>query len=248
MPNRGSPAIIRSYTTLEPERASRMFCSPGRSSAIIGISTSRCSRLRGRITASNPRSRHTDEDPSEAQSRRRRCESNVMTRTLLSVTIIVAVSWLPAAGQQVTVKRLDNSAITSTEIDGTVTRLMSAANVPGVGLAVFNNGEIAYLKAYGVRDKDKNLPLTEDSVMAAASFTKVAFAYLVMQLVERRVLDLDKPAYQYLPKPLPEYPAYKDLADDLRYKQITPRMLLSHTSGFPNLRQLSKDQKLKINF
>ncbi len=125
---------------------------------------------------------------------------------------------------------------------------MRAANVTGVAIAIFNDGKVAYLKAYGVRDKEKNLPLTEDSMMYAASFTKVAFAYMVMQLVEEKLLDLDKPVHQFLPKPLPEYPAYKDLADDPRYQRITARMLLSHTSGFPNLRQFNKDQKLNINF
>src|SRR5262249_5600892 len=167
-----------------------------------------------------------------------------MSRILLLLSIIFAASSLSAAGQHPTVKRLDGSRMTAAEIDGTVGRLMRAANVTGVGIAIFNDGNIAYLKTYGVRDKDKNLPLTEDSVMAAASCTKGAFAYMVMKLVENKVLDLDKPIYQYLPKPLPEYPAYKDLADDPRFKKITARMLLSHTSGFPNLRQLSKDQKL----
>jgi len=171
-----------------------------------------------------------------------------MRQTLLLLTILVVVTPLTAAGQQQTIKRLDGSTITWAEIDGTVTRVMRAANVPGVAIAIFNNGKVAYLKTYGVRDKEKNLPLTEDSVMAAASFTKVVFAYLVMQLVEKRVLDLDKPISQYLPKPLPECLAYKDLADDPRYKKITARMLLSHTSGFPNLRQLNEDQKLNINF
>jgi CubicO group peptidase (beta-lactamase class C family) len=171
-----------------------------------------------------------------------------MRQIPLILTIIAVVCGLQTAGKQPTVKRLDGSTITPAEIDGTVTRLMREANVTGVGIAIFNNREVAYLKTYGVRDKEKNLPLTEDSVMSAASFTKVTFAYMVMQLVEKRILDLDKPIYQYLPKPLPEYPAYKDLADDPRYKRITARTLLSHTSGFPNLRQLNKDQKLNINF
>jgi CubicO group peptidase (beta-lactamase class C family) len=63
-----------------------------------------------------------------------------------------------------------------------------------------------------------------------------------------RVIELDKPVYEYLPKPLPEYPAYKDLADDQRYKQITMRMLLDHTSGFPNWRRFTEDKKLRIYF
>jgi len=125
---------------------------------------------------------------------------------------------------------------------------MRAAKVTGVGIAILNDGRVAYLKAFGIRDKEKNLPLTPDSVMTAASFSKVAFAYMVMQLVEEGILDLDKPVCQYLPKPLPEYAAYKDLASDSRYQQITARMLLSHTSGFPNWRWINDDRKLNINF
>jgi CubicO group peptidase (beta-lactamase class C family) len=120
--------------------------------------------------------------------------------------------------------------------------------VTGVGIAIFNKEKIVHLKAYGVRDKEKNLPLTVDSVMSAASFSKVAFAYLAMELVDEGVLDLDKPVYQYLPKPLPEYTNYADLANDSRYKRITARMLLSHTSGFANWRAFEEDRKLKIHF
>jgi len=146
------------------------------------------------------------------------------------------------------IKRLDGSTITPAEIDATVTRLMRAARVTGIGIAILNDGKVAYLKAYGVRDQEKNLALTPDSVMSAASFSKVAFSYMVMQLVDEGVFDLDKPVYQYLSKALPDYDAYGDLAVDPRYKKITGRMLLSHTSGFPNWRRFTDDGKLSINF
>jgi len=175
-------------------------------------------------------------------------EKTSIRDTLFFAALITASFLLPASAQQPTVTRLDGSKIASTEIDATVTRVMRDAEVTGVGLAIFDQGKIVYLKTYGVRDKDKNLPLTEDSVMTAASLSKVAFACMVMQLVAENLLDLDKPIYQYLPKPLPEYPAYKDLADDPRYKRITARMLLSHTSGFPNWRWTTENRKLNINF
>jgi len=69
-----------------------------------------------------------------------------------------------------------------------------------------------------------------------------------MELVDQGVLDLDKPVYRYLPKPLPEYPDYTELAGDARYKRITGRMLLSHTAGFANLRWLEEDRKLRLHF
>jgi CubicO group peptidase (beta-lactamase class C family) len=152
------------------------------------------------------------------------------TLTLLAISI---VSGLLTIEQQTAVTRLDGSRITAAEIDVTVARLMRAAEVTGVGLAILNDGKVVYLRTYGVRDKEKNLPLTENSVMTGPSFTKAAFAYMVMQLVQERILDLDKPVYQYLPKPLPDYPGYQELASDSRRNietksgdtSLTPRWL-----------------------
>ncbi len=171
-----------------------------------------------------------------------------MKRGLLLCAICALIVVVAAAAQNVTVKRLDGSTITSAEFDATVTRVMHAAEVPGAAIALFNDGKVAYLKTYGLRDKDNNLPLTPDSVMTAASLSKVAFAYMVMQLVDEGSLDLDKPVFEYLPKPLPQYPNYIDLAGDPRYKRITARMLLDHSSGFPNWRWINEDRKLNINF
>lgn len=165
--------------------------------------------------------------------------------------IMMLTLWLAtfsSVAQQHPIKRLDGSTIEPVEVDATITRLMRAAEVTGVAVTIFNNGDVAYQKAYGLRDKENNLPLTPDSVMTAASFSKVAFGYLVLQLVDEKVLDLDKPVYEYLPKPLPEYANYRDLANDPRYKKITARMLLSHTAGFPNWRYFNEDRELNINF
>ncbi len=170
-----------------------------------------------------------------------------MKSTLLFLTMAMVSAFL-AVGQQAAVTRLDGSTISAAEIDGTMTQLMKAAEVTGAGIAILNHGKVAYVKAYGFRDKEKNLPLTVNSVMSAASISKVAFAYLAVELVDDGVLDLDKPVYQYLPKPLPEYPKYADLANDPRYKRITARMLLSHTSGFANWRWMEDDHKLRIHF
>lgn len=87
-----------------------------------------------------------------------------------------------------------------------------------------------------------------NSVMVAASLTKVAFAYLVMKLVDDHVIDLDKPVYECLPGPLSDYPARRDIADDPRFKLITARMLLSHTAGFNNARYFDPDHRLVIHF
>jgi CubicO group peptidase (beta-lactamase class C family) len=153
-----------------------------------------------------------------------------------------------ASANPTRIKRLDGSTISTAEIESRVTKLMSAARVTGLNIAVINDAKIVYVKSFGFRNKEERQPLTANTLMSGASFTKPVFAYLVMQLVEEGTLDLDKPVYQYLEKPLPEYEGYKDLVGDERYKLITARMLLSHTSGFPNWRRFNPDRKLNIMF
>src|SRR5947209_2037982 len=102
-----------------------------------------------------------------------------------------------AAAQQTVIARPDGSNITPAQIDSTVNRLIRAAHVTGAGVALFHSGKVVYLKTYGMRDAEKNLPLTPDSVMTAASLTKSAFATVVMRLVQGDVLDLNKPIEEY---------------------------------------------------
>jgi CubicO group peptidase (beta-lactamase class C family) len=153
----------------------------------------------------------------------------------------------PSGTEAADIRRLDGSTVSALAVEATVIRVMDAGKVTGVGVTIFNDKKVVYSKAFGLRDEEKHLSLTADSVMIAASLTKSIFAYMVMQLVEERAIDLDKPVYEYLPKPLPEYPRYADLAEDPRWKKITLRMLLSHTSGFPNWRAYT-DGKLSIHF
>lgn len=132
-------------------------------------------------------------------------------------------------------------------IDATVKSLMAAEQVPGLGVALIREGRVVFVRAYGQRNVEKKLPLTADTVMYGASLTKATFAYLVMQLVDEGRLDLDKPISAYLPRPLPEYPRYADLAGDERWRKLTMRILLSHTTGFANFRFVEKDRKLRFH-
>jgi CubicO group peptidase (beta-lactamase class C family) len=70
----------------------------------------------------------------------------------------------------------------------------------------------------------------------------------VLKLVDDGVIDLDKPLYTYLPKPIAEYDKYKDLAVDDRWKLITARHCLDHTTGFPNWRMFNLKDSGKLEF
>ena len=133
-------------------------------------------------------------------------------------------------------------------IDGEVLRLMEAEDVKGLALAVIDEGEIVHLAAHGHRNVERELPLTTDTVMYGASLTKTAFAYYVLQLVDEGRFDLDRPLHEYLPKPLPEYEDYTDLAGDQRWQTLTARHVLTHSTGFANFRWLEEDRKLRFHF
>jgi CubicO group peptidase (beta-lactamase class C family) len=135
----------------------------------------------------------------------------------------------------------------SLTIDSTARALMRREHVQGLALAAINNGEVAHVAAYGIRNAAGD-PLTTETIMYGASLTKTAFAYLVMQLVDEGRLNLDASIADLLPRPLPEYDDYQDLAGDPRWKALTMRILLTHTSGFANFRWLEDDGKLRFHF
>ena len=93
----------------------------------------------------------------------------------------------------------------------------------------------------------QNAPLTPDTVMYGASQTKATFAWMVMQLIDEGKIDLDRSIALYLPKPLSDYPKYADLASDPRWRQLTFRILLDHTTGLANFYWVEPDGKLHFH-
>jgi len=171
-----------------------------------------------------------------------------MLQCMFYVAALCVVPFAISTAQQAVITRPDGGKLTPAQADSTVSGLIQAAHVTGAGVALFHNGKIVYLKAYGLRDVEKNLPLTPDSVMTAASLTKSAFATVVMRLVQAGALDLDKPIEQYLGKPLGDFAAYADLKGDPLTTKLTLRILLDHTGGFANFRGFENDRKLHIHF
>jgi len=149
------------------------------------------------------------------------------------------------------IKKPGGNISTITSIDNVVLDLMDKGEVTGLCLGIINDNKPAYIHTYGYKNKPLNEKIDTATCFYAASFAKSLFAYLIMQLVDKGVIDLDKPLYKYLPKPLPEYDNYKDLAGDERWKLITARHCLSHTTGFPNWREYNNphnNKKLEIFF
>jgi len=146
---------------------------------------------------------------------------------------------------------------TGSAIDAEVNKIMSDTHAMGMAVAVIDRGKVGYVQAYGRRNAKRD-PLTTDTVMYGASITKTVFAYTVMQLVDQGKLKLDTPLKDDLDQPLPSYGPdpvfpdkhgpYPDLAGDSRWEKITPRMCLTHSTGFSNFWFIEPDQKLHIHF
>lgn len=138
-------------------------------------------------------------------------------------------------------------------IDAEAARLMRATRAQGMAVAVVDGGQVVHVGAYGSRNAAGE-PLRPDTVMYAASLTKTAFAYMVMQLVEAGRLDLDRPLADELTRPLPDYPderqygPWSHLAGDDRWRRLTARMLLTHSSGFANFPIQEPDGRLRLHF
>jgi CubicO group peptidase (beta-lactamase class C family) len=128
--------------------------------------------------------------------------------------------------------------ITAT-LEREVPKLMNAADVPGLSIAIVRNGELAWQHGFGFKDSIAKTPVTDDTVFEAASLSKPVFAYAVMKLVDSGKFDLDKPLNEYLP-------GNYDVGPDPQLSLITARRVLSHTTGFPNWR--GNDPQLKIYF
>lgn len=139
-------------------------------------------------------------------------------------------------------------------LDAIAANAMSSTGAKGIAIAVTSPGKIDAIGAWGVRNA-KGDPLHTDTIMYGASLTKTVFAYTMLQLIREKRLSLDAPIADLLPRPLPEYTdpeeryaPWNDLAGDPRWKLITPRMVLTHSTGFANFSWLNPDGKLAIHF
>jgi CubicO group peptidase (beta-lactamase class C family) len=159
-----------------------------------------------------------------------------MIRLHILFGLLLSINWM--FGQQTLIKKIDGNTISTSAIDSTILHLMRVAKVTGLEIAIINENKIVYEKAYGFGNVEKKELLDTSTVMYGASLSKAVFTYICLDLVQQGLLNLDKPLYQYLDSALPEYPRYKDLAGDDRWKLITAAMCLSHTTGFPNWRFL----------
>jgi CubicO group peptidase (beta-lactamase class C family) len=111
------------------------------------------------------------------------------------------------------------------EFDTLVADAMSEWKIPGLAIAVVQDGAVALLNAYGERDLEAGLPVTTATQFTICSITKTFTSTGLALLVDERRLDWDRPVRDYVA----EFRLHDDVATD----RVTVRDLLCHQSGLP---------------
>ncbi len=169
--------------------------------------------------------------------------SQILTRAFLTCSLaLVFLFENPTAAQNndsIPLKTNVPEQQLISDLESFVPELMEHAEVPGLSIAIIRDAEIIWHGAYGVRNINTKEAVNDSTIFQAASLSKTLFAYAVLRMVEKGEFDLDTPLSDYFGA------AY--IKNDDRVHRITPRMVLSHTTGFPNWRQ-PRDGDLKMHF
>jgi CubicO group peptidase (beta-lactamase class C family) len=127
------------------------------------------------------------------------------------------------------IKKVETSLSTPVYIKGdstwSIEERMMHYGVPGVSIAVINDGKIEWTKTYGIMDKDSKSPVTKETLFQAGSISKPVAAYGALRLVEQNKVDLREDINTYLK-------SWK-LADNefTKEKKVTLKNLLNHSGG-----------------
>ncbi|XP_054158396.1 serine beta-lactamase-like protein LACTB, mitochondrial [Oppia nitens] len=104
--------------------------------------------------------------------------------------------------------------------------LMANLSVPGSVVAFSLNGKTVWSEGLGLADIENTVPTHLDSPWRVCSISKSIASVLIGQLLERKVVDLDKPINNYLPLNL--FPIHQ--YNGTNYT-LTLRLLMSHLAG-----------------
>ena len=145
--------------------------------------------------------------------------------TLFSAALVLCA--VLSANSQAQEQKLSDAK--RTKIEAVVSAFMAESHVPGLSVAVVENGEYEWGAGFGLADVENNVPASEHTLFRLGSISKSLTATAAMELVERGKLDLDAPVQKYCPafpqKPWP----------------ISTRQVMGHLGGIRHYKGNSQD-------
>lgn len=144
-------------------------------------------------------------------SRRRICQKVVAILALIAA-FQSAGSCVPAQAAEVPADRL-------AKMKAAIETFMTASKVPGLSVAVVQDGEVGWSAGFGMADLENSVPATSQTVYRIGSISKSLTAMAAMAQWEKGKLNLDSPVQNYCPAfPQKQWP-------------VTTRQLLGHLGG-----------------
>lgn len=122
--------------------------------------------------------------------------------------------------------------------DDGIKKLLVENKIPALGIGIIAGGKLTRVEVYGEIKRGEAAPF--DAIFNVASLTKPVTAMVALRLASASKLNLDEPLDKYWIDP--------DIKTDARHKKLTARLVLSHQTGFPNWRWLTKSKKLEFEF
>ena len=152
-------------------------------------------------------------------------QGSVRALSFLLVTALLCSGFAPcsqAQEHQLSPEKL-------TRIEAAVSKFMASTHVPGLSVAIVENGEYEWAGGFGVADAENNAPASEHTLFRLASISKSLTATAAMQIWERGQLDLDAPVQKYCP------------AFPQKQAPITTRQAMGHLAGIRHYKSGSQD-------
>ena len=131
-----------------------------------------------------------------------------------------------------TPESIESPSLKSDALDSLALVQKESYQLPGLAVGIIKDNKVIYAKGFGVRSLSGQQTLTTKSVFHMASVSKPFTATAIMQLVEKGNINLDQPLVTYLP--------YFTMQDN-RYKDLTIRQMLNHTSGIADVEDYEWD-------
>lgn len=160
-----------------------------------------------------------------------------MTLIRLLAVALLALFFLLACSDQSS--ELDAKPVTEnpyTELQEEFDALLAQNDILTAGAAIITNGQISWTGYFG--EKAPGLAANASTQFNVGSVTKTVAAETILRLAAAGELSLDEPMAPVWVDP--------DIRDDARHETLTPRIALTHTTGFPNWRFFTPDGKLNF--
>lgn len=146
-----------------------------------------------------------------------------LSRIAAAVVVCAALTSLSPAQEP----RLSDAK--RTQIEAAVSKFMTSTHVPGVSVAVVENGTLEWADGFGFADLENNVPASEHTLFRLGSISKPLTATGAMELWEQGKLDLDAPVQKYCP------------AFPQKQAPITTRLVMGHLAGIRHYKSGSQD-------